>query len=79
MEFLELKNKIVYDIQTGEKIGYLNDLNIDLKNGKILTILITPTKTPTFLKNKVVTTTLIELSWHSIILIGVDAIFIDIH
>ena len=57
----------------------LNDLNIDLKNGKILTILITPKKTPTFLKNKVVTTTLFELSWHSIILIGVDAIFIDIH
>ena len=79
LEFSELKNKSVYDIQTGEKIGYVLDLNLDLQNGKILTILITPTKTHTlFFKNKIVTTTLIELSWNNIVLIGIDAIFVKI-
>lgn len=72
MEYSELKNKVVININTGEKIGYIFDLLIKIPEGQITSLLISP------LKNKYLKTTILELSWKYIILIGIDTILVDI-
>lgn len=76
MRWQELKNKEIINVSTGERLGLLGDcdLEFDIKNGKIKTILIPELKgCLSFISDKKATV----LPWDNIKKIGPDMIIIE--
>lgn len=67
-----LKDMEVIDINTGCKLGYIRDLNIDCDTYKIISIIVPKDKNSWFSKNNY-----IEIPWQKISKIGVDVILVD--
>lgn len=79
MELNELKGKPIINVKQGEKIGYILDFDIDIEVGKVKSLLVTPNR-PLFIFNtkKIAPTTILEIEWKAIELIGMDAILVKI-
>lgn len=79
MELNELKGKPIINVKQGEKIGYILDFVIELESGKIKSMLVTPNR-PLFIFNtkKIAPTSILEIEWDAIELIGMDAILVKI-
>jgi len=77
MNLEQLKNRIILNINNGEKLGILGncDLQIDEKQGKIEAVLIPQGKTRTFFSGEV---QYLKIPWDSIVKIGMDTIMVDI-
>lgn len=67
-----LKNMEVIDINSGAKIGFIKDIKIDYDNKKVLSIIMPGENKGWFSKTED-----IEISWESIIKLGVDVIIVD--
>lgn len=67
-----LKNMEVIDIKTGSKIGYIKDFVLDIKESKIISILI-----PGFSKGWFSKDEDIEIPWESVVKAGVEVIIVD--
>ena len=76
MRWQELKNKEIINITTGERLGLLGDcdLEFDIKDGKIKTILIPELKGYLFFMSEKKINT---LPWNNIKKIGSDMIIIE--
>lgn len=77
MRYSEIKNKVLINIRTGEKIGMLKncDLIINEKSGKIESIAIPAGKTRSIFFS---TEEMTLISWNKIINFGVDTIIVSI-
>ena len=71
----ELRNKDVVDLQEGKRIGYIDDIDLDLEHGKIESLVI-PTSTSRMF-NLFGRGEDIVIHWYQIKKIGVDGILID--
>lgn len=67
-----LKNMEVIDIKTGSKIGYIKDFVLDIKESKIISILL-----PGFSKGWFSKEEDIEIPWESVVKAGVEVIIVD--
>lgn len=72
---LDFKHKEVININTGKKLGFVQDVNADLNSGTITSILV-----PGNLKfiNIFSDNSLINIPWNKIKCIGDDVILVDI-
>lgn len=77
MMFFSMKNKVIINITTGEKIGLLGscDLKVDEVSGKIEAILMPKSKLASFFSQE---TDYIEIPWSKIKKIGVDTIIVEL-
>ncbi|WP_290772805.1 YlmC/YmxH family sporulation protein [Anaerofustis sp.] len=77
MNLSQLKDRIIVNINNGEKLGILGncDLQIDEKEGKIEAVLIPQGKARTFFSGEI---QYLTIPWESIVKIGMDTIMIDI-
>lgn len=77
MTFFSMKNKIIINIATGEKIGLLGscDLKVDESSGKIEAILMPKSKLASLFSQE---TDYIEIPWNKIKKIGVDTIIVEL-
>lgn len=67
-----LKNMEVIDIKTGSKIGYIKDFVLDIKESKVISILL-----PGFSKGWFSKEEDIEIPWESVVKAGVEVIIVD--
>ena len=72
---LDFKHKEVININTGKKLGFVQDVNADLSSGKITSILVPGS---TKLINIFSDNNLITIPWDKIKCIGDDVILVDI-
>lgn len=72
---LDFNKKEVININNGKKLGYVQDVNAELKSGNITSILV-----PGSYKfiNIFSDSSLIEIPWEKITCIGEDVILVDI-
>lgn len=72
---LDFKHKEVININTGKKLGFVQDVNADLNSGTITSILV-----PGSLKfiNIFSENSLINIPWNKIKCIGDDVILVDL-
>ncbi len=71
--FSSLKEKEVINIISGKRLGYITDLELDIKCGDILSLIISPCgKALNFFASKA----LIYIPWQCIEKIGKDAILV---
>lgn len=77
MMLLGGKNKVIIDITTGEKLGYLKncDIDIDEKNGVIKSLIIPKSKLNAIFMQQ---DDYIEILWSKIIKIGTDTILVKL-
>lgn len=77
MMLLGSKNKVIIDITTGEKLGYLKncDIDIDEKNGVIKSLIIPKSKLNAIFMQQ---DDYIEILWSKIIKIGTDTILVKL-
>lgn len=79
MEFFNLFNRLVIDKNTGQNVGYINDLLFDLETGKINSILVSKNKNLIlFSKHNLMSSNIIQIPYESIKIIGQDVILVDI-
>lgn len=75
MKLSDLQNKYIVNVKDGKNIGNIIDVKIDENNGKILSLVIEPSKSFfSFSKGKMDT----EIYWNSIEKIGEDVILVNI-
>lgn len=76
MKLSDLKDRIIVNINNGEKMGVLGncDLKIDEKEGKIEAVLIPQGKVRAFFSGEMEYTT---VAWENIVKIGMDTIMVD--
>ena len=77
MKLSDLKDRIIVNINNGEKMGVLGncDLKINEKEGKIEAVLIPQGKVRTFFSGEVQYR---AIAWENIVKIGMDTIMVDI-
>ncbi len=77
MEMSSLKDRVIININNGEKLGILGycDLKIDEKEGKIISLLIPKRKFKMFFPSD---SDYIEIPWEAIVKIGMDTIMVNI-
>ena len=77
MHLEELKNRIIVNINNGEKLGVLGncDLKIDEKQGKIEAVLIPQGKARKFFSGEI---EYLTIPWDSIVKIGMDTIMVNL-
>lgn len=79
MEFFNLFNRLVIDKNTGQNVGYINDLLFDLETGKINSILVSKNKNLIlFSKHNLMSSNIIQIPYENIKIIGQDVILVDI-
>lgn len=71
----ELRNKDVIDLQEGKRIGYIDDIDLDLERGRIESLVIPTSNSRMF--NLFGRGEDIVIHWRQIKKIGVDVILID--
>ena len=67
----ELRQKEVINIRTAEKIGFIDDVDIDFETGSITNIIV-PKRRVFFMKRED-----FVIPWESIVLVGRDLILVD--
>jgi len=67
-----LRQMEVIDINSGSKMGYINDIKVDCEDYRIVSILLPTQKSSWFNKSNSV-----EIPWEKIKKIGVDVILVD--
>lgn len=67
----DLRQKEVINIRTAERIGYIEDVDIDFETGRILNVII-PKHRIFFLKRED-----FIIPWESIVLVGNELILVD--
>ena len=77
MIFFSMKNKVIVDFSTGEKIGLLKscDLEIDENSGKITAILLPKNKFTTLFSGDYDYT---KIPWECVRKIGIDTIIVEL-
>ena len=77
MNLSGLKDRIIININNGEKLGILGncDLKIDEKQGKIVAVLIPQGKVKTFFSGEI---QYLTVPWENIVKIGMDTIMINL-
>lgn len=76
MNLSDLKDRIIVNMNNGEKIGILGscDLQIDEKKGTIIAVLVPKGKTRSFFSGEV---EYMVIPWEKIVKIGMDTIMIN--
>lgn len=67
-----LRNMEVIDIKTGSKIGYIKDFVLDIKESKVVSILL-----PGFSKGWFSKEDDIEIPWENVVKAGIEVIIVD--
>ena len=77
MVFFSMKNRVIIDFSTGEKIGLLKscDLEVDEESGKINSILLPRSKFATLFSGDSDYT---KIPWECVRKIGVDTIIVEL-
>ncbi len=73
-KFSELKNKEVINVSTGERLGFVCDIEFDNETGKVNSIVLPPSKNKLFSFNKENETVIL---WNEIKKIGNDIIIVN--
>ena len=73
-KFSELKNKEVINVSTGERLGFVCDMEFDSETGKVSSIVLPPSKNKLFSFNKENETVIM---WNEIKRIGNDIIIVN--
>ncbi|MBQ2754555.1 MAG: YlmC/YmxH family sporulation protein [Clostridia bacterium] len=73
-KFSELKNKEVINVSTGERLGFVCDMEFDTETGKVNSIVLPPSKSKLFSFNKENETVIL---WNEIKKIGNDIIIVN--
>ncbi|MBQ3114884.1 MAG: YlmC/YmxH family sporulation protein [Clostridia bacterium] len=73
-KFSELKNKEVINVSTGERLGFVCDIEFDNETGKIKSIVLPPSKNKLFSFSKENETVIL---WNEIKKIGNDIIIVN--
>lgn len=74
--FCKLKEKVVINICNGKQLGYVNDVEIDTQNGRILRLIMNRSDSVFSLFGSKST---LYIPWHCIDRIGDDAILVRIN
>lgn len=75
MKLSELQSKYVVSVNDGKNIGTIIDINIDHVNGRIVSLVIEPSKNFFSFSNRGIET---EIFWKDITKIGEDVILVNI-
>lgn len=78
MELSEIKKKQVVDVNSGQILGNVIDINVKMPEGQINSILVSLTnQTGIFKRNRLISNGIIEIFWSNILTIGEDVILIN--
>lgn len=68
----DLKTMEVIDVSIGARIGYISDYVIDINTFRVLSIIVSYSKSSWFFKNNC-----LEIPWEKVMRIGLDVILVD--
>lgn len=67
----DLHQKEVVNIRTAEKLGYIEDVDIDLETGQIISLIVPKHKFCFFHRDDYI------IPWHDIVIVGKDLVLVD--